>query len=238
MSMIPTPHINAKKSHIAKTVIMPGDPLRAKFIAKTYLEKYFIVNSIRNMLAYTGYYKGKKVTVMGSGMGMASIAIYSFELFSFYDVDNIIRVGTAGAFVESLNIGDVLLSTSAHTLSNFSKNAFGVDENTLFSSEKLNFKIRKSASDLNIKLHSGKIETSDVFYKTTLKEFRKNLEKEGCLACDMETYALLANANACQKQATSVVTIANNMKNRIHTPAKIREQGFVDMIEIVLESII
>ena len=133
-----TPHIEAKKEEIAKTVIMPGDPLRAKFIAETYLEEYRLVNQVRGMYAYTGKYKGKEVTVMASGMGMPSIGIYSYELFKFYDVDNIIRIGTCGAYTDKIKLYDVILAKEVYTDSSFAKVQNGSTYNTLTSNEELN----------------------------------------------------------------------------------------------------
>lgn len=236
MKKIPTPHITASKSDIAKTVIMPGDPLRAKFIAENYLESFVEVNSIRNMLAYTGFYKGKKVTVMGSGMGMPSMGIYSYELYEFYDVENIIRIGSAGGYSEELNIYDVVLATSAHTMSNYAKMAFNIDENELKSSSKLNDLLKSSAEKLGIDIYNGKIETSDVFYKTTHAQYRSLLEKENCIASEMEAFALFANARQTGKNAACILTIVDHMKKKQNTPAKKRENGLVKMIEIALNA--
>ncbi len=236
MNNIPTPHITAKKDEIAKTVIMPGDPLRAKFIADTYLENVVCVNTVRNMLAYTGTYKGKSFTIMGSGMGMPSMGIYSYELFEFYDVDNIIRIGSAGGFSEDLNVYDVILATSAHTQSNYAKIAFDFDEEELDPSLTLNEKLRSSAKVLEVDLIEGKIETSDAFYKTTQEKFGKVMKEKGCIAGEMEAYALFANAKICGKNAACIVTISDHMIKRQNTPASERETAFTAMMEIVLNA--
>ena len=143
-----TPHIEAKKGEIAKTVLMPGDPLRAKFIADTFLTDVKLVNDVRNMYAYTGLYKGIEVTVMASGMGMPSIGIYSYELYKFYDVENIIRIGSAGAYTENLNLFDVVLATDSYSLSSYGKTQGYLSDN-IKASEYLNNKIKEVASNLN-----------------------------------------------------------------------------------------
>ncbi len=234
--MIPTPHITAKKGEIAKTVIMPGDPLRAKFIAETYLEDVKQVNTVRNMLAFTGTYKGQTLTIMGSGMGMPSMAIYSYELFDFYDVDNIIRIGSAGGFCKDLELYDVIVATSVHTSSNFAESAFNYQERELLPSEELNDKLIASAKKIDKKLIEGKIETTDAFYKTTHEQFAKQLETEGCIACEMEAFALFANAKATGKNASCIVTISDHMTKRLNTSASERETAFTDMMEIVLNA--
>ena len=138
-----TPHINALETDIAKTVIMPGDPLRAKYIAETYLTDYKLVSSVRNMYAYTGFYKNKRVTVMGSGMGIPSMGIYSYELYKFYNVENIIRVGTAGAYTADLNLYDILLVKSSYSKSSYAKVQANIDDHILYSNESLNEKLAK-----------------------------------------------------------------------------------------------
>ena len=160
-----TPHNEAKIGDIAKAVIMPGDPLRAKMIAEKYLDNYRLVNSIRNMYAYTGTYKGKEVTIMASGMGIPSMGIYSYELFKFYDVDIIIRVGSAGAYSPNLKIFDVVLANESYSDSNFAKNQNGYDKDINYPSKELNERIIRSANKLNIKIQEGRIYSSDIFYR-------------------------------------------------------------------------
>ena len=159
-----TPHNEANINEIAKTVLMPGDPLRAKYIAETYLDDYKLVNKVRNIYAYTGKYKGKEVTIMASGMGMPSMGIYSYELFKFYDVDNIIRIGTAGAYTKDLNLYDVVLVEGSYSESSFAKAQNGCLDNILYSNKELNKKIEDTAEKLNINVTKSIIHSSDIFY--------------------------------------------------------------------------
>ena len=158
-----TPHIEARKEDIAKIVLMPGDPLRAKMIAETYLDNYRLVNTVRNIFAYTGIYKGKEVTIFASGMGIPSVGIYSYELFKFYDVDSIIRIGTCGANCEEVKILDVILAESSYSLSTFAKLFDGTTDKIMPSSIELNQKIEQASLENNITLKKGMIITSDVF---------------------------------------------------------------------------
>ena len=152
-----TPHINANKGDIAKVVLMPGDPLRAKFIAETFLEDVVLFNDVRNMFGYTGTYKGTKVSVMGSGMGQPSIGIYSYELYSQFDVEAIIRIGSAGSYVESAKVYDVIMADSAYSESSFAKVAFNMDGDVLLPSESLNAMLAESAKELNITMHTERV---------------------------------------------------------------------------------
>ena len=167
-----TPHNAAKNGEIAKTVLMPGDPLRAKFIAETFLENPVQFNAVRGMLGYTGTYKGKKVSVMGSGMGMPSIGIYSYELFKFYGVENIIRVGSAGAYTDKLELFDVVLADSAWSESSYAKVQNGYDGDTIMPSAALNAVIEEAAAEAGKKVVKGCIHSSDVFYRETPLEWK------------------------------------------------------------------
>ncbi len=238
MNNIPTPHIEVSdKEKIAKTVLMPGDPLRAKFIADNYLEDVIEFNTVRNMFGYTGTYKGKKISVMGSGMGMPSIGIYSFELFSFYDVDNIIRIGSAGAYTEELNLYDVVLATSAWSESTFANIALGENNiNKLNSNIELNDKIKKSAKDLNINIIEGTIHSSDVFYRKNFDDYKGIYENHGCICVEMESFALFANAKATGKKATCIVTISDNLVTGELTSSIERQNAFNNMMEIALNT--
>ena len=202
-----TPHNEANKEDIAKTVLMPGDPLRAKYIAETYLDDYKLVNSVRNCFAYTGYYKGKRVTVMASGMGMPSIGIYSYELFKFYDVDTIIRVGSSGAYTEKLNLYDVVLVDGAYSDSAYALAQNGETRNILHGNDEVNNHIKETAEKLNIPIHFVNIHSSDIFYKEN-DNFPELYEKYGCAAVEMESFALFHNANVCGKKAACVCTHA------------------------------
>lgn len=230
-----TPHIEAKLGEIAKTVIMPGDPMRAKFIAENFLTDYKLVNKVRGIFAYTGYYNNKQVTIMASGMGMPSMGIYCYELYKFYDVENIIRIGTAGSYTTDLNLYDLLLVESA-----YSKTSFGTvqDENasdTVYSSESLNNMIKTKASELNQKLVCGKIHSTDVFYNDN--DNLEELTNIGCLAAEMESYALFFTANKLNKQATAILTISDNIVTKEQTTSNDRETKLIDMIRLVLEAI-
>ena len=192
---MPTPHNAAQKGDFAKTVLMPGDPLRAKFIAETFLESPKLVTSVRGMLGYTGTYRGTPVSVMGSGMGMPSIGIYSYELFTQYDVENIIRIGSAGSYSERAKVYDVVLATAAFSESSFAKTQSGFEGNMTHPSEELNEKLRASAAKLGMPLIEGVIHSSDVFYREDKTPYWQRLRDEyGCLAVEMESFALFHNA--------------------------------------------
>ncbi len=230
-----TAHIEAKKEEIAKTVIMPGDPLRAKFIAETYLENYRLVNQVRGIYAYTGDYKGKRVTIMASGMGMPSMGIYSYELYKFYDVENIIRVGSAGAYTKDLHLYDVLLVSECYSDSSYALAQNGCKENTMYSSEELNLSIRTSAEDLGETIKNAKVYSSDVFYKEN-DNYEELYTNYGCVACEMESFALFHNANVLHKKAACVLTISDNLVTKEETTSKERQTSFIKMIEIALEA--
>ena len=172
-----TPHNSAEKGQIAKTVLMPGDPLRSKFIAETFLENPVQFNAVRNMFGYTGTYKGKMISVMGSGMGMPSIGIYSYELFSQYGVENIIRIGSAGAYSPDLKVFDVVLADSAYSESSYAKVQSGYDQDKTYPSETLNQRIKDAAEKLGMPLHIGCIHSSDVFYREGGDVYKRQIEK-------------------------------------------------------------
>ena len=238
MSNIPTPHIGeSDKNKIAKTVIMPGDPLRAKYIAETYLTDCECINTVRNMLGYTGYYKGKKVTVMGSGMGMPSIGIYSYELFDFYDVERIIRVGSAGAYSADINLYDVVIASQAYSESSFAKVALGSDDNVLSGSDKLNQELIKSAQSLGYDYHLSPIHSSDVFYRLNFDDYKAINEEHGCICVEMESFALFANAKRLGKEAACILTISDNLVTHELTTSEERQVGFNKMMEIALGAI-
>ena len=230
-----TPHINAKKDDIANLVIMPGDPKRATFIAEHYLENYKLVNEVRGMLAYTGFYKNKKVTVMASGMGMPSMAIYAHELFNFYDVDKIIRVGSCKSLTKDIDINELILAEQAYTLSNFAYSNSGHSKNILKASDDLTSKIKETAKRLDLLLYQGTINTSDVFYSDYED---KNTIKYNCLGVEMETFALFYEALKAKKEAASLLTVSDNVdRSKVLTPTE-REKSFSQAIFLALESII
>lgn len=230
-----TPHINALETDIAKTVIMPGDPLRAKYIAETYLTDYKLVSSVRNMYAYTGFYKNKRVTIMGSGMGIPSMGIYSYELYKFYNVENIIRVGTAGAYTTDLNLYDILLVKSSYSKSSYAKVQANIDDHILYSNESLNEKIRKTALDMQIDLKECQVCSSEAFYNETEKP--EEMLANNCLACEMESFALFENARYLNKKAACLLTISDNIVTKEATSSQEREKNLNKMIELALETI-
>ncbi len=231
-----TPHNEANKEDIAKTVLMPGDPLRAKFIAENFLEDYKLVNKVRNVYAYTGTYKGKRVTVMASGMGMPSIGIYSYELYKFYDVDTIIRVGSAGAYTDELNLYDIVLADGAYSESSFAKTQNGETRNILHGNEELNNHIKEVGKRMGINVHYNTIHSSDIFYKEQ-DNFREIREKYGCACIEMESFALFHNANVLGKKAACILTISDNLVTHEETTPEERQNSFKQMIELALESV-
>lgn len=231
-----TPHIQAEVGQIAKTVIMPGDPLRAKMIADKFLDDAKLVTSVRNILGYTGKYNGKDVTVMASGMGMPSMGIYSYELFKFYDVDNIIRIGSAGSYSKDLDIYDMLLVNSSYSDSSFAKVQNGTLESIMYPSNELNEQIKNTANKLDLKLKCGKVYCSDVFYYDGVDAL--NICKENnALAVEMESFALFHNANILNKKASCILTISDNLISKDKLSSEDRQNSFTNMIKLVLESI-
>lgn len=228
-----TPHINAKKEDIAKTVLMPGDPLRAKFIAEKFLDNVKLVNTVRNMFMFTGEYKGKKVTIAGSGMGQPSIGIYSYELFKFYDVDNIIRIGSAGSYKKDLGLYEVVLANDSYSDSKiYGQLVLDVDTHIQTPSEHLNEKLKESAKKLNIPLNVGRIHSSDVFYNSRPLEETIQTTQADCV--EMESYALFTNAKKLNKNAACLVTISDNLITHEETSSEEREKTFLKMVEIAL----
>ena len=233
-----TPHNNANYGDIAKTVLMPGDPLRAKFIAETFLENPVLFNTVRNMFGYTGTYKGKKVSVMGSGMGMPSIGIYSYELYNEYGVENIIRIGSAGGYTKEAKIYDVILANKAYSESSYAKTQCGYDSDTLYPDAELNEKLKKAAKELNIPLQEGGIHSSDVFYRQGGSDYMKDVVEKGCVAVEMESFALFSNAKVLGKKAACLVTISDSFVTPEITTAEERQTSFTNMMKIALEAAI
>ncbi len=234
---MPTPHNQAKIGEIAKNVLMPGDPLRAKFIADTFLTNVRLVNSVRNMLAFTGEYKGKEITVMASGMGMPSIGIYSYELYSQYGVENIVRVGSAGAYSEKLDLFDVVLAESAWSESSFAKTQNGYDKDVTYPNKELNEKIMETARRLEIPVHLEKIHSSDVFYtESNVDGYKEISTKYGCTCVEMESFALFHNAKVLGKKAACLLTISDSFTSEKKATAEERQTAFVNMMKIALET--
>lgn len=234
-----TPHNAAVKGEIAKTVLMPGDPLRAKFIAETYLEHPVQFNTVRNMFGYTGTYKGNEVSIMGSGMGMPSIGIYSYELYKFYEVENIIRIGSAGAYSGELNVFDIVLANSAWSESTYAKVQNGTEGDIQYPSEQLNEMIVECAKELHKDIHIGRIHSSDVFYhEDNVDGYKEFLSKHDCLCVEMESYALFHNAQTLGKQAACLLTISDSFITHEETTAQERQTSFHNMMELALETAI
>ena len=234
-----TPHISAQAGDFAKNVFMPGDPLRAKFIAENFLDDVRLVTQVRGMLGYTGTYHGVPVSVMGSGMGMPSMGIYSYELFTQYGVENIIRIGSAGSYTERAKIFDLVLATAAYSESSFAKTQSGWEGDTILPSDALNDRLRASAKRLQKPLLEGVIHSSDVFYREDKTPYWKALRDEkGCLAVEMESFALFHNAKVTGKQAACLVTISDSFVSEEVTTAEQRQNSFTDMMEVALGSVL
>jgi len=234
MSNIPTPHNEAREGEIAKTVLMPGDPLRAKFIAETYLKDVVCFNKVRNMLGYTGTYQGKKVSVMGGGMGIPSIGIYSYELFHFYDVDNIIRIGSAGGIAEDVKLRDIVIGMGASTNSNFAAQYKLPGTYAPIADYGLLRKAVEAADKMKIKTVVGNILSSDTFYDDN-KEANSLWKKMNILAVEMEAAALYMNAARAGKKALCILTISDHVFTGESLSAQDRQLSFRDMMEIALE---
>lgn len=235
--MIPTPHIDVKeKGIIADTILLPGDPLRAKFIADNYLEKKIVVqfNSVRNMFGYTGYYNGKKISVMGTGMGIPSIGIYSHELIHFYDVKNLIRIGSAGSIQPDVNVYDIVFGMAASTNSNYASQ-YGLNGTY---APNASWKLLKKATDIatqkGIDFKVGNILSSDTFYNDDVDSWKK-WAKMGVLAIEMEAAALYMNAARAGVDALCIVTISDSLVTHEATTADERQKSFTKMIEVALE---
>lgn len=234
MSLIPTPHINAKQGDFAKTVLMPGDPLRAKYIAETYLENPRLVTSVRNMLGFTGTYHGKEISVMGGGMGMPSMGIYSYELFHFYDVDQIIRIGSAGGIRDDVQLMDVVIGMGACTDSNYA-NQYGLPGTFApVADYELMSRAIETAKSQGTKVLVGNVLSTDVFYSAD-KSASQKWKDMGVLAVEMEAAALYMNAAKAQKKALCMLTISDHLFRNEALSSKERQVGFGKMMEIALE---
>lgn len=233
---MPTPHNNAKKGDIAKTVLMPGDPLRAKFIAENFLENAVCYNEVRGMLGFTGTYNGVPVSVQGSGMGMPSIGIYSYELFTEYDVDNIIRIGTAGAIADDVQLRDIVIGISASTNSSYAAQYRLPGTYAPTASWKLLSACTNTAEKLGMPFRAGNILSSDTFYDdaNSLAEW----QKMGVLAIEMEAAALYMNASRTGKNALCILTISDCPLRNESTTAEERQTSFTDMMKLALETAI
>ena len=234
-----TAHIESKLEDIAPIVLMPGDSLRAKYIAENFLEDAKQVNAVRNMLAYTGFYKGKKVTVFASGMGIPSIGIYSYELYKFYNVESIIRIGTCGSFHKDIKLLDVILSEASYCKTYFPELLDGGSDGFVSSSEELNEKLKKAALKNNISLKMGNTITSDVFdlYCDSKEAFRKNFPEEEFLSVEMEAFGLFYIAKKLHKQASCLMTVVDSLYDGRNLTSEERETSLNEMIQIALDAV-
>ena len=231
-----TPHNGAENGAFAKTVLMPGDPLRAKFIAETFLENPKLVTSVRNVLGYTGTYNGKEISVMASGMGMPSIGIYSYELFSQYGVETIVRIGSAGSYTADLKLYDVVLAESAYSESSFAKTQNGCEDDVIYPSREINDKLLAAAEKLGIPCKEVRIHSSDVFYQDANRgSFTRYPENHGAMCVEMESFALFHNANVLGKKAACLLTISDSLVTHEETTAEERQNAFTAMMKVALE---
>ena len=232
---MPTVHIEAKKEDIAKTVLMPGDPKRAEYIAKNFLQKAKLVNLVRGITAYTGYYKDKLVTVFPSGMGNPSIGIYSYELFKFYDVENIIRIGSCGAYSEGLKLKDLILVNNSISESTYALVQNKYKYNKIASSTALNSYIEATAKENEINIIKGDIYCSDVFYEEA-NNYKEKRTKYNVLGVEMESFALFNNANVLKKKASCLLTISDSFCYTEKLTSEQREKSLNQMITLALET--
>lgn len=230
-----TPHNAAEKGDIAKTVLMPGDPLRAKFIAEEYLEDAVCFNTVRNMFGFTGTYKGKRISVMGSGMGMPSMGLYSYELFHHYDVDNIMRIGTAGSISDEANVRDIIMGMGACTDSNYASQFHLEGTYAPIADYTLLSTAVEEAKKLGIDPVVGNVVSSDVFYHDQ-ENVNDGWIKMGALAVEMEAAALYMNAARAKKRALAIMTVSDHILKNIALSAEERQIGFRQMMEVALNT--
>lgn len=236
---MPTPHNEANLEDIAKTVIMPGDPLRAKYIAENFLEDYKLVNNIRNMYAYTGIYKGKKLTVMSSGMGMPSMGIYCYELYKFYNVENIIRIGSCGAYKPELKLFDIILADKVFSEGNFALTLNNDSCHIVDSSKELNSIIEKTAEEQNLNIVKGNTVCTDCFdvYMTDVNKFLSRVPKDfNPISAEMEAFALFYVAKMLNRKASCLMSVVDSKFITEIATANQRQTGLNSMIELALNS--
>lgn len=232
-------HCNAKKQDIAKTVLMPGDPLRAKYIAENFLEDYSLVNSVRGMYAYTGYYKGKRLTVMAHGMGMPSVGIYTYELFKIYDVEAIIRIGSCGGYTKDLNLFDIILSENCFSEGNYALTLNNDNCHLVSASKELNDVIESTANSIDVQVHKGNTVCTDCFdlYMTDVNKFLERIPKDfNPLGAEMEAFALFYNAKLLNKKAACLMSVVDSKYIDKVATTEERQTGLNNMIKLSLES--
>ena len=231
---IPTPHMTAKVGDVAETVLLPGDPLRAKFIAETFLEDAVQFNAVRNIFGYTGTYKGKRVSVMGTGMGCPSIGIYSYELIHGYGCKNLIRIGSAGALNPNVKVKDLVFGMGSCTTSNYVRQFRLPGDYSCICSYELLEKAVAAAKEKNLRYHVGNLLCSDMFYTPNMPEIGTSWSDMGVLAVEMESAALYSNAAAAGVNALCIVTISDSDITGHAMTAQERQEGFTDMMEVAL----
>jgi purine-nucleoside phosphorylase len=235
--MTGTPHIEASRGDFAPTVLMPGDPLRAQTLAKNHLEDVRLVNSVRNMLGFTGTYRGKPVSIMGSGMGMPSISIYAHELFDYYGVETIIRVGTCGGLLADMQVGDLVMASEASTDSAMNRQRFGGWDFAAGADFELLKKVHDKAVQQNLTIRTGNVFASDWFYHPD-EAFIEKVQKMGVLALDMESAALYALAHQHGKRALTILFVSDVIPTGEQASHETRQNAFGKVIEVVLEAVL
>ena len=229
-----TVHIESNKEDISNNILMPGDPKRCEYVAKNYLQDYKIVNNVRGMTAYTGYYKGKRITIFPSGMGIPSMGIYSYELYKYYDVENIIRIGSCGGYNHTLKLKDIILVDNSYSQSTYAKYLDGYQDNLVKSTKNLNDIILKTSNELNMNIIKGTICSTDVFYEKDYKN--KPIEEYNILGVEMESFALFNNARTLGKNAACLLTVSDLFFSEDKLTSLEREQNLNEMIVLALES--
>ena len=230
-----TPHNEAKKEDIAKIVLMPGDPLRAKYIAENFMENARLVNSVRGMFAYTGTYKGTEITVMGHGMGIPSVGIYTHELFKFYDVDCIIRIGSCGGYIQDLELKDIIVVNEGYSESTFAEIYDGNKEHSIAAKNSCNDVILETAKEMNLSVVQGNVHSTDAFYSETA-DLKELYEKYGCIGVEMESFALFTNATLLNKRASTILMVSDSFLFDDKLSSIEREQGLDNLIILALEA--
>lgn len=234
-----TPHNEANLGDFAKTVIMPGDPKRAEFIANNYLTDSKLINDVRGMKAYTGFYNNKKISVMASGMGIPSMGIYSYELYKYYDVDTIIRIGSCGNYSEELRLLDLILVDRTYTESNYALTLNNENTHIAKPSEEINLKIEETARNMNIKLKKGTTlcsECFDIYMTDKSKCFERIPNDIKVIGAEMEAFALFYNAKLLNKKAATILTVVDDEVHGDSATSQMREKALTDMIELALNT--
>lgn len=233
-----TAHNKALQEDIAKAVLMPGDPLRARYIAEKFLDQAVLVNDVRNMFGYTGMYKGKRITVMGSGMGCGSMGIYSHELFNKYGCEVIVRAGSCGAYASDLQLKEVIVADSCYSESTYAKTYSGYEGDIVYPNDELCEQLYQSALQHQACCRKGRIHTSDSFYYRKKEDLHDLCDVKGCLGVDMESFALLHNAQTAGKKAAVLLTVSDHPQQKLKLSSDERERSFDEMILIALDVLV